>query len=538
MHAKLIWGKVKAVRWGSLRPLLLVLLFWFLPVLVFSRENYRDLEYPETWFVLFVVLAFGLALWGVVWMMLRDAFKSAVIAAILAYPLNYFYDLDTFISSNAPAWILSWQPAYVLVLVVLLLLLWIGRKTKPNRFVQFTNYLLIVGLLIFLYNAVSIGDKVRGDTNLSVSAVDRDLEGLRVSDAAQKPDIYYLVFDRYTGTIGLSESYGFDNSPFLNQLKERGFYVASQSYSNYPITPFSLASSLNGNHLEVSGNAKTASSREPLRQLIRNATVPKVLQENGYHFINMGSWWGPTATSTNADENPRYAYQIPVFGKKIQLNYVSATYFRKTALFDLARSVPGSRLSIWTDQRPIFLDQMDSLVSYAERRDRQPKFVFGHMLAPHYPYVFNKGGGMNFRKGLSKKEVYLEQLQFVNSRILRTVDALLNANPKNPPVIVLTADEGEHPKEYFTDSDDAQLRQKTNILAAYYFPGQRYRGLYPEMTSVNALRSVLNVNLGANLPLLPDRTYTSRTRSQEYDLIDITNRIRRSPGPRGSAIGE
>ncbi|MDH7569954.1 MAG: hypothetical protein QHJ73_10250, partial [Armatimonadota bacterium] len=46
------------------------------------------------------------------------------------------------------------------------------------------------------------------------------------------PDIYYLVLDRYASDATLREFFGFDNRPFLNALRARGFYVAEASNAN------------------------------------------------------------------------------------------------------------------------------------------------------------------------------------------------------------------------------------------------------------------------------------------------------------------
>jgi hypothetical protein len=42
------------------------------------------------------------------------------------------------------------------------------------------------------------------------------------------PDVYYFILDSYTRADLLKEAYGYDNSPFLDALRERGFYVATQ----------------------------------------------------------------------------------------------------------------------------------------------------------------------------------------------------------------------------------------------------------------------------------------------------------------------
>src|SRR5690606_36084113 len=65
------------------------------------------------------------------------------------------------------------------------------------------------------------------------------------SKLGYEPDIYYIILDRYAGQKTLSEMYHFDNSLFLTELQSKGFYIATDSHTNYPSTSFSIAASLN-----------------------------------------------------------------------------------------------------------------------------------------------------------------------------------------------------------------------------------------------------------------------------------------------------
>ena len=59
------------------------------------------------------------------------------------------------------------------------------------------------------------------------------------------PDIYYIVLDGYPRSDSLAHYFDFDNSSFPQALRERGFYIADASHSNYTMTFLSIASSLN-----------------------------------------------------------------------------------------------------------------------------------------------------------------------------------------------------------------------------------------------------------------------------------------------------
>jgi hypothetical protein len=64
------------------------------------------------------------------------------------------------------------------------------------------------------------------------------------------PDIYYIILDGY-GRSDVLKKYGYDNSDFLNSLRDLGFYVADCAQSNYAQTKLSLTSSLNFNYVDA-----------------------------------------------------------------------------------------------------------------------------------------------------------------------------------------------------------------------------------------------------------------------------------------------
>jgi hypothetical protein len=62
-------------------------------------------------------------------------------------------------------------------------------------------------------------------------------------DCSNRPDIYYIVLDAYGRQDVLADLYNLDNRPFLDYLEGKGFYVASESHSNYMQTVFSIPAS-------------------------------------------------------------------------------------------------------------------------------------------------------------------------------------------------------------------------------------------------------------------------------------------------------
>ena len=101
------------------------------------------------------------------------------------------------------------------------------------------------------------------------------------------------------------------------------------------------------------------------------------------------------------------------------------------------------------------------------------------------------------------------------------------------PIIILQADEGPYPPRYARDTvtfdwataTPAELEVKYGILDAMLLPGVDPGAVYPTISSVNTFRLVFDRYFGADLPLLPDRSFTSRGKLRPYDLTDITGRL-------------
>jgi hypothetical protein len=317
--------------------------------------------------------------------------------------------------------------------------------------------------------------------------------------ADQPRDIYYLVFDRYAGLETL-QRYGFDNRPFLDAIRSRGFEVAEGARANYPKTAHSLAASLNMTYLDFLEDARHAPDDwGPVYGLMSGSRVATFLQERGYEYVHLGSWWGPTAEDPAADLNlaPR-------------LRIEDAGTHRAAALF-----------------------QLEELQKLAARPG--PTFVFAHVLLPHPPYVFDReGNDLPAEVAVTRSRVtnYLEQLRYTNRRILETVDLLLQGPPETDPIILLQSDEGPHPLPYefdrlydWTEAPDLELQEKLGILSAYHLPGVR-GAVYPYMSPVNSFRLILSRYFGERLALLPDRSYVFRDEEHLYQFWDVTDRVR------------
>jgi len=381
---------------------------------------------------------------------------------------------------------------------------------------------VVAGLLV-VFNAGSLVLYATGGPGIVLGAS----HVVPLGDTSVKPDIYYIVLDRYANSKTLREVYGYDNSAFLDELRARGFAIADDAWGNHFKTALSLSSSMNMDYLQ-SDHLPTdhPSNFGPVYALLSgHRAVPDTLTSLGYEYIHIGNYWEPTATNVDASRALRFSEQ----------SAFSQAVYQTTALSLLSPPITGDddpeTLDFPTLARDHTLYAFDQLEAAAA--DAGPTYVFAHILVPHPPYVFNADGSFPSRAEVSAQgghASFIEQLKYANARVLQAIDHLLDVPAEQQPVIVLMADEGPFPDRYAADEANfnwleatpLEIQQKFGLLNALYLPGGRDPadyGFTNRTSPVNEFRIVFNAIFDANLPILPDLTYLSQDYAHLYDFV-------------------
>ncbi|WP_197521011.1 hypothetical protein [Bradyrhizobium icense] len=393
-----------------------------------------------------------------------------------------------------------------------------------------------IALMIFVvpvWQIASYSWQTSRTAHLAPAAVDEASAAQRsvIVDAAAANNtprqLFYFIFDRYGSQPVLADYYGFDNSDLVGFLKEKGFYVASNSRANYLKTAHSLASTFHMGYLDFlteDPRSRTGDWR-PLYDMLKDHRVGRFLKSRDHKFIQFGSWWGPTQSNPHADENHSFGLS--------EFNY---WYLRGTIVAPIVDALApdntvAKRLKSDLGQCYRVPRQIEKIKEIARRGDKA--FVFAHVLVPHDPYVFGSDGRCPSVDQVERTdtEKYVEQVRYANSLIKDVVSALLATDgPK--PVIVIQSDEGPFPPRYrsedrsWLDATIDELREKMGILNAFYFSDGDYRDLNPQVTSVNTFRIVFDKYFGTELKRLPERTYAFPDTFRIYDFHDITDVLR------------
>jgi hypothetical protein len=502
------------------RPIVLhPVLFAALPVLHLFSANVQETETGDVLLPLAVVIGVAAGAWLGLTPVLRDARRSALAVTALVLLVFSYGSVHRLLRKVE---VLGFQPGRHRVLLTLWALLAVAgvvaairaRRLAP----RVTPVLNVVAVGLVVFNIVGLlGHGIRsgggGDVQHDVLPVRPAVAGPAVG---KRPDVFYIVFDRYGGRDALLREFGFDNTPFLEALEERGFFVAGDSRANYPKTLLSLASTLNMDYLDFLAAEGAGGDAAPARALIRRHAVGRFFVSQGYRYVHVGSWWGPTAKSPIAHRSIRYG----------GLSEFSTALFETTAFAPI-----GTLLSEDLDERKreynrvaFQFEQLEGLAGGGP----EPVFVFAHVLSPHEPFVFDRDGSfvtLREERARSEGDGYVRQLQHINGRILDLVDALL-ASPESP-IIILQSDEG--PLGSISSWEGAAaptLARKFPILNAYHLPGLEDAALTPSISPVNSFRVVLNGYFGTDLALLPDRSYVFRRAEDLYVFQDVTARVK------------
>ncbi|HET7471763.1 MAG TPA: hypothetical protein VFJ71_01435 [Candidatus Limnocylindrales bacterium] len=350
---------------------------------------------------------------------------------------------------------------------------------------------------------------------------------LATQTAAQKRDVYWLVFDRYPSDRAIKLQFGLDNE-LTAWLRDHGFQVLTDSHANYLTTALSLATTANLRPLDqlTAGTTPGASFLDRVYDSLQDSLVARQFKALGYRYIHVGSWYGPTRVDRGAD---------------VSLNASGASDFSSVLLAKSALPLAFRALGV-TEQTfsknyqhgKYELDRLDGLVNEAG-----PKFVWAHVLLPHPTYVFDTDGSyipLAKSKALGEKEAWRRQTAYANRRLEAFLGSLLALPEDRRPIVILQADEGHRFNVAATDEGEDkgsfdwatatpdQLEIKFGILNAWYVPGGGLQ-LDPRMTAINTFPTLFDGYFGLDYPRLPDRVLTSIGNVNRNVLLDITDRL-------------
>jgi hypothetical protein len=499
------------------------ILLTFYPLLFLWTANISEID-PSVVIRPFLVTLLGSALlYGILYALLRNVGKAALVGCLILVAF-FSYGHIYYLVRMIPA--LKILNHHITLMPIFLIVfgfgIWGISRIKDYRSV--IRYFNVVSLALVLIQVVQLGYSYIGTFYEARRPVTLQSGLVVTTKRSDLPDIYLIVLDSYTREDAMQQDLGFDNSQFIDQLENMGFYVARCSRSNYRFTLGSIASMLNMQYYPQAYASDFAGST--FWTVINNSEVRRQLESVGYKTV---SFLGDDPRVALTDANVLFEVNRPGIDFS-SLHAFEAMYIQSTATiilrdidtrlkisqyFSLNTTNQNTPLVDFSGMGPdnqdlirehvtaqlFFLDKLPEVPSIAD-----PKFTYAHISIPHPPYVFSPDGKMltdpGFYSGANgdavnreyQEQGYLSQVQYINQRIIPILQTIIEKS-KTPPIIILMGDHGLRDDNRYTN------------LNAYYLPNGS-KGLYKTITPVNSFRVILNEYFGANYPLLPDLSYS------------------------------
>jgi hypothetical protein len=487
-------------------------------VLFLYASNLDDADLGQVIPVLLVVEAVVAGILIVASLVLRDAARAAILVSA-GVALFFGYRHVAVLTAESPIAGRPVQLLWALIGLGAVLLAW--RGGRPLRIA--TRALNALGLaLILVASLVIVPHELAQVGNAAPPPAPVPAEGPTAPGSEPLRDIWFLVLDRYGSAESLELNYGIEEQ-LTPWLAAQGFHVTPDAHANYWRTSLSMASVLNLDYIDALTPGLSAADR------LKDHAAGRFLTDLGYRYIHIGSIFGPTRTALRATDNPLLEntsdFAAAVFDSSLA----------RTIVRWIGEDKIDPRRQRQADWARFELDALDAAVNVPG-----PKFVFGHLLLPHPPYVFDAEGNLvsdaaDARR--SRSEAYEAQMQYLDSRLKKLLEPLLALPEAERPIVVVMADEGPYPARYegnpqiagpdpdfdWSGVTDEELRIKFGILHAMLLPGVDPDRVPQEFTAVNTLRFLFDEYFDADLPLRPDRVLIPGRSAQEP--VDVADRL-------------
>jgi hypothetical protein len=316
--------------------------------------------------------------------------------------------------------------------------------------------------------------------------------------SSSHPDIYYLLFDEFAGFEVMRQYFKTQEvDDFKAFLVDAGFFVAEEAFGSSNHTVHQMASRLNYiDYPYIHGDQAI------WHEALANNQGIALLESKGYTTLVFEeiSMLHPTLPDIHADYIFNYSYTSDAdvgllfdeYGMLVAdstMLYVFSDYYKVVNPADKAHR--GFLLHV--QKRLPDLDDFPA-----------PRFVYAHFMLPHQPFMFDQNGGLNdaeyYRSWNYYEGQYIYTLKYIRE-LITSIQA--NADPENPPVIILQSDHGARIRENNEELPGFPQDMLRNILFAMYLPGADTSALTQDENPINTLPIVFNQYLGENIPLQP-----------------------------------
>ncbi len=497
-----------ASRINSLKYYILVILLFNYPILQMYAINLVNITYIKIVKIIAVTTLIAVTLFTLLrcsYQSTTKAFISSIACAFLLLFTGCFYNV---ISNLVHPDIFVFAALSLFIIIHFALLRINSVNSTMTKFFEISITVLFgMSIISLIYHQAKLW-LATNTSNIKMLSADNQ-------SRTRQPDIYFIISDMYAGQSVLKKHMGYTNKAFLSSLKSLGFFIAETATSNYAYTQFSVPSMLNFSLLP-----KHITQTSQLKSYYENNEMAMSLKNMGYQFIYIDPRHPIIASNHLADLNLSCS-KISDFEGTLLAN---SLFFRMNKLGDVYR-----------DDTLCGLNRIKEAALIKGR-----KFVFVHLLSPHFPYVFDSHGDrVPYKNQMDKKisssryemnkEGYLQQLQFMSDKLLETVQYILS-HSESTPIIIL---QGDHGFSLYDDSSfaeklpaDETVNARLRPLGAYLFPEGGDSVLYDSISPINMTRGLMRYYFNRkDLVKTEDKVFWSPP-GGSMNFTDVTDIVR------------
>ncbi|HVW61000.1 MAG TPA: sulfatase-like hydrolase/transferase [Puia sp.] len=431
---------------------------------------------------------------------LRDNIKAALMTSfIMAFYFFFgaFHDFfrrhDIFLHRYGIT-----LPLFLLMAAVLFI--WLKKKQPAPRVGKFLNYLLLIYMAVDSITLVWNLAFPR-DTEKMISTLPNDT--FRKCDSCRTPDIYLLLFDEYSSSKTLKDTYCYDNAGLDTFLLRENFHIQPDSRSNYFFTPFSMASILNMSYLSNLKDPQNVSANDYIEMLdpTRPAAVIRFLERQGYAIVNNSPFDLPGHPSTL--DQPFIPVKTRLIANRTLFHYLMRDigWWFITHIKDADVLEEDKAAAVYKGNNTAVGETLEESATAAGT----PRFVYMHVFMPHGPFLFDSLGHMRkMSKAAQDYDIanlpsYLNYIPYTNTRVKQVISTI-KKNTMGKAVIIFLSDHGYRYPPFFEHNEQVFFNNQN----AVYFPDGDYRLLHDSISTVNEFRVIFNKLFDQRLPLLKD----------------------------------
>jgi hypothetical protein len=473
--------------------------FVFLLVLFFvlhgTVENFGNINHVEIIkvgsFIIVIVSIFYFMIKRIV----KNIFHAALICFFISVWILFFGAIFDWVRGIG---FLSFLHSYSIFVpfmfcAIIGFIIFIRKKNALSEKVSyFLNVLLLLYCLYDLFSLLILSSKEKKQFSTSTISFDTTL-------VKAKPNVYFMIFDTYPGYKSLKDSFGYANDDMYNFLEEKDFKILP-TFSNYNITFFSMASTLNMQYIDkpfLPLHVTFETDQDRIKEL-KNAQVVQNFKSMGYSFNNYSIF--DILDKPSVKGNSFLATQATLLTHKIFFNRM---------IKDIGWNFVTGKYKIPFVENMYMVEKINN--RFIEKKLLQPnvdkkvpQFTYAHFTMPHAPFFYDSTGKARpndkiFDKSLNgDKSIFLSYLKYVNTKIKNLVGAI-SKNDSNAIIIVMS----DHGWSFYK-TKEANTPFFFNNICAVHFPDKNYLPMKEQWSNVNFFRYLFNCEFNQKIPYLKD----------------------------------